>query len=63
MDLSHSLGIAWYDAGSNPEFDLNDDVRLKPMLRSSLPMEEILEDKGWARSLATVFHFLSVRFS
>jgi hypothetical protein len=25
MDLSNSLGIAWYDAGSDLEFDLNDD--------------------------------------
>jgi hypothetical protein len=25
MNLSHSLGIAWYDAGSDPEFDPNDD--------------------------------------
>jgi hypothetical protein len=27
------------------------------MLRSSLPMVEIPEDEGWARSLVTVFHF------
>jgi hypothetical protein len=25
VDLSHSLGIVWYDAGSDPEFDPNDD--------------------------------------
>jgi hypothetical protein len=25
VNLSHSLGIVWYDAGSDPEFDPNDD--------------------------------------
>jgi hypothetical protein len=25
MNLSHTLGIAWYDVGSNPKFDHNND--------------------------------------
>jgi hypothetical protein len=47
VNLSHSLGIAWYDAGSDPEFDPTMTVGMteaSAMLKS--PVEKVPEDEG-----------------
>jgi hypothetical protein len=48
MNLSRTLGIAWYHLGSDPEFDPTMTVgTTETRATLELPVEEVPGDEGW----------------